>query len=78
MCADSEDEIELRFSGEGGMAYQIAGRYFVPWQHNETSEPLANMVDSFTPGPLCVETWGIRVNRETQSAERASQIFPGS
>jgi uncharacterized protein YfaS (alpha-2-macroglobulin family) len=23
------------------MAYQIAGRYFVPWQHTETADPLA-------------------------------------
>jgi uncharacterized protein YfaS (alpha-2-macroglobulin family) len=42
--ADGENEIELRFSGEGGMAYQIAGRYFVPWQHDGTSEPLAIVV----------------------------------
>jgi hypothetical protein len=42
--ADGDNEIELRFSGEGGMAYQIAGRYFVPWQHEETSEPLAIVV----------------------------------
>ena len=42
--ADGGNEIELRFSGEGGMAYQIAGRYFVPWQHNEASEPLAIVV----------------------------------
>ena len=37
------------------------------------------MVDSsVTPGPLHLETWGIRVNRGTQFAERASQIVPGS
>lgn len=41
---DGQNEIELRFSGEGGMAYQIAGRYFVPWQHDGTSEPLAIVV----------------------------------
>lgn len=42
--ADGRNEIELRFSGEGGMAYQIAGRYFVPWQHDGASEPLAIVV----------------------------------
>lgn len=36
-----DNEVQLRFSGQGGMAYQIAGRYFVPWQHAETTEPLA-------------------------------------
>jgi alpha-2-macroglobulin-like protein len=27
---DRDNEVEIRFSGEGGLAYQIAGRYFVP------------------------------------------------
>jgi uncharacterized protein YfaS (alpha-2-macroglobulin family) len=38
--ADRDNEVALRFSGDGGMAYQIAGRYFVPWQQQAT-EPLA-------------------------------------
>ena len=36
-----DNEVEIRFSGEGGLAYQIAGRYFIPWQHATTPEPLA-------------------------------------
>ena len=39
--ADRDNEIEIRFSGKGGLAYQIAGRYFVPWQHVAAHEPLA-------------------------------------
>jgi uncharacterized protein YfaS (alpha-2-macroglobulin family) len=39
--ADRDNEIEIRFSGKGGLAYQIAGRYFVPWQQATTHEPLA-------------------------------------
>jgi hypothetical protein len=39
--ADRDNEIEIRFSGKGRLAFQIAGRYFVPWQHATTSEPLA-------------------------------------
>jgi uncharacterized protein YfaS (alpha-2-macroglobulin family) len=39
--ADRDNEIELRFSGKGGLAYQIAGRYFVPWQQTTTREALA-------------------------------------
>ena len=26
------NHVELRFAGSGGMAYQVVGRYFVPWQ----------------------------------------------
>jgi uncharacterized protein YfaS (alpha-2-macroglobulin family) len=39
--ADRDNEIEIRFSGKGGLAYQIAGRYFVPWQQATSHEPLA-------------------------------------
>jgi alpha-2-macroglobulin-like protein len=39
--ADRDNEIEIRFSGKGGLAYQIAGRYFVPWQQATSDEPLA-------------------------------------
>jgi len=38
---EGENEVDLRFAGEGGMAYQIAGRYFVPWQTAAGREPLA-------------------------------------
>ena len=41
MKADRDNEIEIRFSGKGGLAYQIAGRYFVPWQQATTREALA-------------------------------------
>ena len=40
VSADRDCEIEIRFSGKGGLAYQIAGRYFVPWQQAATPEPL--------------------------------------
>jgi hypothetical protein len=39
--ADRDNEIEIRFSGKGGLAYQIAGRYFVPWQQATPHESLA-------------------------------------
>ena len=41
MSMDRDNEVEIRFSGEGGLAYQIAGRYFVPWREATTPEPLA-------------------------------------
>ncbi len=40
VSADRDNEVEVRFSGVGGMAYQIAGRYFVPWQSKKGPEPL--------------------------------------
>jgi hypothetical protein len=39
--AAGDNEVEVRFSGEGGIAYQIAGQYFVSWKHAGTPEPLA-------------------------------------
>jgi uncharacterized protein YfaS (alpha-2-macroglobulin family) len=33
--------IEIRFDGTGGLAYQIAGRYFVPWEEKRGGEPLS-------------------------------------
>jgi hypothetical protein len=33
--------VEVRFSGTGGLAYQVAGRYFVPWKERPAREPLA-------------------------------------
>ncbi|MGP8246456.1 MAG: MG2 domain-containing protein [Bryobacteraceae bacterium] len=33
--------VEVRFSGTGGLAYQVAGRYFVPWKEQPAGEPLS-------------------------------------
>lgn len=42
--ATSDNELELRFGGKGGLAYQIAGRYFVPWEAAPAREPLSIQV----------------------------------
>jgi hypothetical protein len=39
------DKVEIRFTGKGGLAYQIAGRYFVPWTEKPANEPLSISVD---------------------------------
>jgi uncharacterized protein YfaS (alpha-2-macroglobulin family) len=39
--ANRDNEIEIRFSGKAGLAYQIVGRYFVPWQQTTHHEALA-------------------------------------
>ncbi|MGO9966289.1 MAG: MG2 domain-containing protein [Bryobacteraceae bacterium] len=35
------NSVEVRFSGTGGLAYQVAGRYFVPWKERPAHEPLS-------------------------------------
>lgn len=35
------NKIALRLEGEGGLAYQVAGRYFVPWTAASADEPLS-------------------------------------
>jgi uncharacterized protein YfaS (alpha-2-macroglobulin family) len=31
----------MRFAGKGGLAYQVVGRYFVPWEAEPAGEPLS-------------------------------------
>jgi len=33
--------VALRFDGEGSLAYQVSGRYFIPWTTKPTDEPLS-------------------------------------
>ena len=34
-------DVSLKFNGKGGLAYQIVGRYFVPWDRKPAAEPLS-------------------------------------
>ena len=38
--AKSSGEVQLRFDGSGGLAYQVAARYFVPWEERPVKEAL--------------------------------------
>lgn len=40
-ASGAENNVELRFTGNGSMAYQIVGRYFVPWPPTPAREPLS-------------------------------------
>jgi len=42
-AADIRDSnaVQIRFDGSGGLAYQVVGRYFVPWDKPAQAEPLA-------------------------------------
>lgn len=33
--------VEIRFEGKGGLAYQVVGRYFLPWDEKAANEPLS-------------------------------------
>ena len=37
----SANTVALRFTGSGGLAYQVVGRYFVPWGQQPDHEPLS-------------------------------------
>jgi uncharacterized protein YfaS (alpha-2-macroglobulin family) len=41
--ADAKDAntVEIKFEGKGGLAYQVVGRYFLPWDKKPENEPLA-------------------------------------
>jgi uncharacterized protein YfaS (alpha-2-macroglobulin family) len=45
--ADAKDggTVALRFDGKGGLAYQIVGRYFLPWDEKPAGEALSIKVD---------------------------------
>jgi len=38
---DAKNNVEVRFDGKGGLAYQVVGRYFVPWTEKPAGEPLS-------------------------------------
>jgi hypothetical protein len=39
------NNVALRFTGKGGLAYQVVGRYFVPWGDKPAGEPLSITVN---------------------------------
>jgi uncharacterized protein YfaS (alpha-2-macroglobulin family) len=41
----SKNAIEIRFRGTGGLAYQVSGRYFIPWTEKAANDPLSIRVD---------------------------------
>ncbi len=39
--AKDAQSVEIRFAGKGGLAYQVVGRHFVPWDEKPVGEPLS-------------------------------------
>ncbi|HME06442.1 MAG TPA: hypothetical protein VKG25_05300, partial [Bryobacteraceae bacterium] len=35
------NQVAIKFSGNGGLAYQVVGRYFMPWTEKPAGEPLS-------------------------------------
>jgi len=35
------NNVEVKFDGKGGLAYQVVGRYFVPWNEKPAGEPMS-------------------------------------
>ncbi len=38
---DARNKVEIRFTGTGGLAYQVVGSYFIPWDQKPANEPLS-------------------------------------
>jgi hypothetical protein len=39
--AKEAPSVEIRFEGKGGLAYQVVGQYFLPWDKRPVDEPLS-------------------------------------
>jgi len=39
--SQSPSRVEIQFEGKGGLAYQVVGIYFLPWDQKPASEPLS-------------------------------------
>jgi hypothetical protein len=39
--AEGANTVEIRFEGKGGLAYQVVGSYFLPWDEKPLNEPLS-------------------------------------
>ncbi len=39
--SENSTSVEIRFEGKGGLAYQVVGTYFLPWDQRPANEPLS-------------------------------------
>jgi hypothetical protein len=39
--AKGANNVEIRFAGKGGLAYQVVGQYFLQWDKKPENEPLS-------------------------------------
>ena len=66
--AKQPNSVELKFEGTGGLAYQVVGRYFTPWEERPVAEPLSIDVaydrTKLTQNDIATEKVTIRNNLE--------------
>ena len=41
IAAQQPNSVQLKFEGTGGLAYQVVGRYFTPWEEKPVTDPLS-------------------------------------
>ncbi len=41
IATQQANSVQLKFEGTGGLAYQVVGRYFTPWEEKPVAEPLS-------------------------------------
>jgi uncharacterized protein YfaS (alpha-2-macroglobulin family) len=41
IAAQQPNSVQLKFEGTGGLAYQVVGRYFTPWEEKPVAAPLS-------------------------------------
>jgi uncharacterized protein YfaS (alpha-2-macroglobulin family) len=39
--SEDSNTVEIRFEGKGGLAYQVVGNYFLPWDEKPANEPMS-------------------------------------
>jgi uncharacterized protein YfaS (alpha-2-macroglobulin family) len=39
--SEASNTVQIRFEGKGGLAYQVVGSYFLPWDEKPANEPLS-------------------------------------
>ncbi len=39
--SEDSNTVEIRFEGKGGLAYQVVGSYFLPWDEKPANEPMS-------------------------------------
>ena len=69
--ARAANAVEVRFDGEGSLAYQVAGRYFTPWNVKPAGEPLSIEVSydrtRLAPDQIATATATVRNNLPTSA-----------
>ena len=67
--SEGPNTVELQFEGKGGLAYQVVGSYFLPWDEKPANEPLSINVDLRSHPPCAGRHRDRHRDRQKQSAQ---------